>query len=298
MKSQMMHNIIFEDEDKLHKFEEFQNWNRRFEYESDRDSSEFFNPCDCKHEFIECEPVRNENVKLLLDKTLYINKKLLNFENVHLNSVLYEKSQQLKQINSFALLPKSKKVQKKGMMNRMITKFKELEQQILPQIENSPERTRSSTISCNNCSDLEAKFISKSNPKIESSYFNENLTFRNIKTNFGTGIVQYVEFLREMSILEKNFENQQKYREFGEWCNRNQQNFRSYEGWKIAWRDQKYGKTLRKICLDFFGNSIAKSYVLTSKIRIEYRDHYIDKVHKFFCGAAKPRLFSSPYFKS
>lgn len=124
----------------------------------------------------------------------------------------------------------------------------------------------------------------------------ESLALRNIKMNFGTGLLQFIEFKKSMANLEEEFEFEVKMDQLAIWVLKNHQNFRSFEGWREMWEDQDYGNSLREVSLEFFGNSFAESYVLNSKIKSHYQDAYVKKILKFFCGASKPSIFTSYYF--
>ncbi len=49
--------------------------------------------------------------------------------------------------------------------------------------------------------------------------------------------------------------------------------------------NKKKGMLLREISLIFFGGSFARTYLMTSKIKREYMDVYVDCIHKFYKGA-------------
>lgn len=124
----------------------------------------------------------------------------------------------------------------------------------------------------------------------------ESLALRNIKMNFGTGLLQFIEFKKTMAGLEGNKEVEEKMDQLGIWVLKFHQNFRSFEGWAEMWDDAEYGKDLREVSLEFFGNSFSESYVLNSKIKSHYQKAYVKKIMKFYCGAMKPSIFSSYYF--
>ena len=120
-----------------------------------------------------------------------------------------------------------------------------------------------------------------------------NLAIRNIKGNFGTAIIHFVEFLKEIS-LQKN--NKKKIREFSElhhWILPQQKNLRTFLGWRNLLTHSSLGKKMQRICNNFFGNSFAESYVLNSKIKKEYKVLYFDKISKFLEGSKHPKNFFS-----
>ena len=57
------------------------------------------------------------------------------------------------------------------------------------------------------------------------------------------------------------------------------------------WKDSVYGKKLRKVCIAFFKNSYASSYLECSKIRDIYKNEYRIKILKFLEGSENPDKF-------
>ena len=124
----------------------------------------------------------------------------------------------------------------------------------------------------------------------------DSLSLRNVKMNFGIGLISYISFLSEYSYEKSDFEKANEYSKLYDCVLKDQTLFRSFEGWREAWRSEEYGINLRKVSLMFFGNSFAASYVRTSKIKKEYQSVYIEKIVKFYEGAANPATFKAELF--
>lgn len=176
----------------------------------------------------------------------------------------------------------SKKIKRTEKKDQLTKKFKNIERVLCEKSQMLPNSVEGSK--------------TKIDEKFEDEKKTESLALRNIKMNFGTGLLQFIDFKKSMYSLEQNIEGEQKMDQLGIWVLKNHQNFRSFEGWREMWENPEFGSMLREISLEFFGNTFAESYVLNSKIKAHYQEAYIKKILKFFCGASKPSIFTSYYF--
>ena len=125
----------------------------------------------------------------------------------------------------------------------------------------------------------------------------QSLAFRNIKMNFGTGLTQFIEFEKEMSFLEGRNQFYEEVSRLLNWLLLEQNNFRSFDGWRNLWSNEVHGNLLKQLSRKFFGKSFALSYVRNSKIKEVYKGEYIKKIIRFEEGAKMPAKFNAFKFK-
>lgn len=115
-----------------------------------------------------------------------------------------------------------------------------------------------------------------------------SLANRNLKLNFGTGLLQYLEFKKDMALWKNDNKTQRFYEKIIEFILGKQSQFVSFSGWRSLLRDKTFGKELRKICRRFFGKSFVQTYIQFAKIKQEYKETYVKKVECFLEGAKNP----------
>lgn len=125
----------------------------------------------------------------------------------------------------------------------------------------------------------------------------ESLSERNLKLNFGTGLVQFLEFKKDLEDWRKNEEKAGKLKKLIEFLLKNQKQFISFAGWKALMKDETYGLDLRRACRLFFGKSFAQSYISFSKVKEEYKGIYRRKASFFERCGRNPELMKPCFYK-
>lgn len=155
-----------------------------------------------------------------------------------------------------------------------------------------PEVTKHETISfeCQQTLGCVQKPIEKRSKNFTS------LAVRNLKSNFGTGLIQFLEFQRDLAEFKKDEKETQICRRLLNFLRSRLNSFVSFDGWKDLLKDKEYGKALRKKAKEFFGKSFARTYVQFGKIREEYKPIYHRKIKCFFEGCKNPELLNPSTF--
>ena len=125
----------------------------------------------------------------------------------------------------------------------------------------------------------------------------ESLSERNLKLNFGTGLVQFLEFKKDLEDWKKNEEKAGKLKKLIEFLLKNAKQFISFAGWKALMKDETYGQDLRRACRLFFGKSFAQSYISFSKVKEEYKGIYRRKASFFEVCGRNPELMKPCFYK-
>jgi hypothetical protein len=142
------------------------------------------------------------------------------------------------------------------------------------------------------------KFSIFSDPleKIDLNDKEKKLAIRNIKLNFGTGLIQFIDFKKERAAIEGNKKRARLFSKIIDWLRIEQGNFRSFDGWRDLYKDPLNGKHLRIMACVFFGKNYAKNYVNCARIRPEYKLFYRKKIKSFLQGAKNPDKFTPSNF--
>lgn len=119
---------------------------------------------------------------------------------------------------------------------------------------------------------------------------------RNIKSNFGTGLIQFLEFRKELAEFQKQDAEALTCRKLLGFLRSRASAFVSFAGWKDVLTDELHGKALRRKAREFFGKSFARTYVQFGKIREEYKPVYYRKIRCFFEGAKNPHALNPASF--
>ena len=135
-----------------------------------------------------------------------------------------------------------------------------------------------------NCDSYEI-FLQTAEKKTENF---KSLANRNLKSNFGTGFVQFLEFKKELADFKKNEKEADLYDYLLNFLRARQTSLVSFAGWRDLLTDQENGKMMRKMAKEFFGKSFAKTYVQFGKIKEEYKSIYYQKIKCFFEGSKFP----------
>ena len=123
------------------------------------------------------------------------------------------------------------------------------------------------------------------------------LAEKNLKKNFGIGLIQFIDFQKNTALNNKNSIKFFQYQDIVKFLYQKHNDLRSFKGWYEIWFDKKYGRQIRKLSKQFFGKSFAYSYVLNSRIKNQYRIFYYKKIRKFYEGAIDPRKFNPFRFR-
>lgn len=125
-----------------------------------------------------------------------------------------------------------------------------------------------------------------------------SLAERNIKLNFGTGFLGFIQFLIKFNSLSCQSSKLSRYQEIFKYLQDNYKNLRSFQGWQEIWNHPMYGSQIRKLSILFFRKSFAYVYLKQSKIKKNYLDLYVSKINSFYYGAMKPSKFTSFNFRN
>lgn len=125
----------------------------------------------------------------------------------------------------------------------------------------------------------------------------ESLSERNLKLNFGTGLIQFLEFKKDLEEWKKNEEKAGKLKRLIAFLLKNAKQFISFAGWKALMKDETYGEDLRRACRLFFGKSFAQSYISFSKVKEEYKGIYRRKASFFERCGKNPELMKPCFYK-
>ena len=123
-----------------------------------------------------------------------------------------------------------------------------------------------------------------------------SLAVRNLKSNFGTGLIQFLEFQRDLAEFKKDEKEAQICKKLLNFLRSRLNSFVSFDGWKDLLKDKEYGKAMRRKAKEFFGKSFARTYVQFGKIREEYKPIYHRKIKCFFEGCKNPELLNPATF--
>jgi len=133
-------------------------------------------------------------------------------------------------------------------------------------------------------------------PREKSQKNFTSLAVRNLKSNFGTGLVQFLEFRKDLAEFQKDEKEIVLCKKLLNFLRSRQNSFVSFAGWKDVLKDKEFGRMLRKKAQEFFGKSFARTYVQFGKIREEYKPVYYRKIKCFFEGCKNPELLNPTTF--
>lgn len=126
--------------------------------------------------------------------------------------------------------------------------------------------------------------------KIANSF--KSLANRNLKSNFGTGFIQFLEFKKDLAEGKKRKKDVSFYENLLNFVRSKVNCFVSFSGWKELFRDKTHGLSLKKQAKEFFGKSFARTYVQFGKIKEEYKPIYYQKIKCFYEGCKNPELLN------
>lgn len=139
--------------------------------------------------------------------------------------------------------------------------------------------------------DLQMDYTSmKQQDKIANSF--KSLANRNLKSNFGTGFIQFLEFKKDLAEGKKNKKDVAFYENLLNFVRSKVNCFVSFSGWKELFKDKIHGFSLKKQAKEFFGKSFARTYVQFGKIKEEYKPIYYQKIKCFYEGCKNPELLT------
>lgn len=128
----------------------------------------------------------------------------------------------------------------------------------------------------------ELKFFCKKEKDFKS------LANRNLKSNFGTGFIQFLEFKKDLLVFQRKEAKAKEVDEILGFLRSKINAFISFDGWKEVLLDKEFGKRVRRFAKEFFGKSFARTYVQFGKIKEEYKGVYYEKIKCFYEGAKNP----------
>lgn len=117
----------------------------------------------------------------------------------------------------------------------------------------------------------------------------ESLANRNLKLNFGTGLLQYLQFKKSRT-KEDRKEARLQYQKIIDFLMSQQVSMISFAGWRNLFKDSEMGPLLRKAARRFFGKSFVRTYIEFAKVKQEYKKVYHSKVEFFRKGSKRPDL--------
>ena len=154
--------------------------------------------------------------------------------------------------------------------------------QVQPALPMIPEEDKSESFCLTNTSYIEQSVQQRKPDNFKS------LANRNLKLNFGTGFIQFLEFKRDLADFKNNKKEAQIYKKILDLLFSKSGSFVSFAGWRDILKNKQYGKEIRRMARQFFGKSFARTYVQFAKITDEYKPTYFQKIKCFFQGSKNP----------
>lgn len=119
----------------------------------------------------------------------------------------------------------------------------------------------------------------------------KSLANRNLKLNMSTGLIQYIDFLRERAKFKKEMKRFELLNDILHHILHQNYNFRSFAGWISMWNDSLYGEKIRKLSESYFSGHFVLTYIWNSKIKDKYKEIYYNKIGCFKMACKNPDAF-------
>lgn len=139
--------------------------------------------------------------------------------------------------------------------------------------------------------EIKSDFKKPKDKKIKKEPVLKSLANRNLKLNMSTGLIQYIDFLRERAKIKKETNRFKILDDILHHILHQNYNFRSFAGWISMWNDILYGEKIRKLSESYFSGHFVLTYIWNSKIKDKYKEIYYKKIGCFKRACKNPDAF-------
>ena len=139
--------------------------------------------------------------------------------------------------------------------------------------------------------EIRSNFKKPKDKKIKKEPVLKSLANRNLKLNMSTGLIQYIDFLRERAKFKKETKRIKILDDILHHILHRNYNFRSFAGWISMWNDTMYGTKIRKLSENYFSGHFVLTYIWNSKIKDKYKEIYYKKIGCFKMACNNPNAF-------